>query len=433
MDPVIAVLEVTGFIEDIENAISKLDKWTQPESSPVPIAVVPGKARLLKEPYGVILIISPWNYPISLITRPLIGAIAAGNAVIIKPSEISQHVEKVISEIFPKYLDSHAVRIVNGGPTETQALLKEKFDKICYTGSTNVGRLVMKAAAENLTPVLLELGGKSPVIIDKNTPLDKAVPRIIWGKFLNAGQTCIAPDYALVHKDKYDEFLLEAQKVIERFWGKNPQESQDYGRIISKSHVRRLKDMIDTSGTIVMGGKVDESDRYISPTLITNPPPDSTIMKEEIFGPLFPILPIQNLEEAIAFINERPKPLALYVFTPDPAAATFVLSNTSSGGAAVNETVLHNICRGLPFGGVGESGMGSYNGKYSFDEFCHLKGVLYRDLNFDMSVRYPPFTQQKLTNLKRLLALGNMLPLLKKVGMGLVVVTVGVVLGWFAY
>jgi len=282
----------------------------------------------------------------------------------------------------------------------------------------------MKSAAENLTPVLLELGGKSPLIIDKNVNLSKALPRIIWGKFVNSGQTCIAPDYALVHQDKYDEFLIESIKVIEKFWTSKPQTSPDYRRIINERHVQRVKKLLESSGKIHYGGKIDETDRYISPTIITDPNPDSLLMRDEIFGPLFPILSIKSVDQAVQFVNGRPKPLVLYIFTDDTSMAEKVIESTSSGGVCVNETLLHNFCRELPFGGVGESGMGAYNGKFSFDEFSHSKAVLERSLLVDPSLRYPPYDEKKLSRMRKLMAFGHLIPLLKKVGIGFIVLLV---------
>jgi acyl-CoA reductase-like NAD-dependent aldehyde dehydrogenase len=372
--------------------------------------------------------ISPWNYPLSLIIRPLIGAIAGGNAVIIKPSEVSANMSQAISNIFPKYLDSDAISVVCGGVDETQCLLKEKFDKICYTGSTTVGREIMKAAAAHLTPVLLELGGKSPVIVDKSINLVKAVPRIIWGKFLNSGQTCIAPDYAMVHKDVYIPFLKECVKVIEKFYGEDQQDSKDLGRIINKRHVNRLKQLLKDS-QIYYGGKIIESERYISPTIVTNPYLDSPLMNEEIFGPIFPILMINDIEEAISHVNDRPKPLALYIFTDNNSVSDNIIRRTSSGGVCVNETVLHNICNQLPFGGVGDSGIGGYNGKFSFEEFTHRKSVLSRKFFMsDPPLRYPPYTADKLKSLARLKKLGAFIPWLKPIIIFVVFLLISV---WF--
>jgi len=409
--------EVIGYVDHIRAAIDKMKEWNAPKSCGVPPEVFPSQAELLPEPLGVVLIISPWNYPLSLIVRPLIGAIAAGNTIVIKPSEVSEHMAKAVISIFPKYFDPNGIAIVSGGPEETKVLLKEKFDKICYTGNTAVGKIVMKAASKHLTPVLLELGGKSPVIVDNTVNLRKAIPRILFGKFLNAGQTCIAPDYALVHKDVYPEFLAETVRTIEQFWGKDQQASKDFGRIINHRHVNRIKQLLNEgSHKIHYGGKIDESDRYISPTIITEADPKSPLMSEEIFGPLFPVFPINNVDEAISFINERPKPLALYIFTEYTPNANKVLSSTSSGGACVNETVLHNICTEMPFGGIGDSGMGGYNGKFTFDEFVHYKPVLSRGFRLaDPALRYPPYTREKLNSLAKLKKIGSYIPLIKKV------------------
>jgi len=381
-----------------------------------PVQLQPGSSAIYKQPKGVALIIGAWNFPFHVTLIPLVDAITAGCCCILKPSEVSENMAKAVTSIFPKYLDNNGIAIVSGGPEETKVLLKEKFDKICYTGNTTVGKIVMKAASKHLTPVLLELGGKSPLIIDNTVNLRKALPRIIWGKFLNAGQTCIAPDYALVHKDVYPEFLAESVRTIEQFWGKDQQANKDFGRIINHRHVNRIKQLLKGSHHIHYGGKIDESDRYIQPTIITEADPKSPLMSEEIFGPLFPVFQINNVDEAISFINDRPKPLALYIFTENSTTAKKVISTTSSGGACVNETVLHNICTEMPFGGVGDSGMGGYNGKYTFDEFVHYKPVLSRGFRIaDPAVRYPPYTPAKLATLAKLKKFGSYVPVIKKI------------------
>uniref|UniRef100_A0A6B2L2K2 Aldehyde dehydrogenase n=1 Tax=Arcella intermedia TaxID=1963864 RepID=A0A6B2L2K2_9EUKA len=422
MDPLLQSAEVEGFMEDIDLTLNTIDEWVASERVGVPLTVFPGKAQIVKEPYGVVLLISPWNYPVSLIVRPLVGVIAAGNAVIIKPSEISENVSRVVCSTFPKYLDTNLIQIISGGPRETQVLLQEPFDKICYTGSTAVGKLVMKAAAEHLTPVTLELGGKSPLVVDKAVNVQNAVKRIIWGKFANAGQTCVAPDYALIHKDRYEEFLKAAKDCITKYYGENPKESADFGRVVSVRHVRRLQEMIeDSKDCVVCGGEVDAEERYVAPTLLSAPSPSSKVMSDEIFGPLFPLFPVASIEEAIQIINSRPKPLALYIFSSNTENIDRIIKTTSSGGVGVNETVLHNICRGLPFGGVGPSGMGAYNGKFSFSEFSHSKAVLQRSLGNDPGFRFPPYTPDKVTMLQRIGLLRTYMGTIKKVGFGLLV------------
>jgi len=388
-------------IKECENAIANLDKWAKPEKADVPISQFPGKAYIYKEPLGVVLIIGPFNYPITCITRPMIGAIAAGNTIIVKPSEVSTAVQNLFVELLPKYLDNRCYKLVIGSVAETTELLKQKFDHIIYTGNGSVGKIIMKAAAENLTPVTLELGGKSPCIVDKEIDIDIATARICWGKFLNNGQTCIGVDYVLVNKDIEAPFIEGMKKSIKNFFGENPKNNLDFGKIINQRHFKRILDLM-SGGKIVFGGEFDPESLYIAPTILTEVNLDSPLMKDEIFGPLLPVITYNRIEEAIKFINDRPKPLALYIFTKNNSLAEKVLNNTSSGGSCVNETVMHNTCNALPFGGVGESGMGVYNGKWSFDTFTHKKAVLKKSLSFDPSIRFPPYTDNKIKWVKRL-------------------------------
>jgi len=291
-------------------------------------------------------------------------------------------------------LDQKYFAVVQGGKEETSEVLKLKFDTIVYTGGCAVGKIVMEAASKHLTPVLLELGGKCPVIIDKDANLDVAVPRITWGKFINCGQVCLAPDYVLVHKSKEKEFLEKMKDCIDKFYSKNPKESQDYGKIINPRHTSRLASLL-TGGTTFTGGDVDVEKCYIAPTLLTNVDLTSPLMQDEVFGPLLSVIPYDKIDEAIEFVNDRPKPLALYVFTKHDSFAEKVLTRTSSGGACVNEVILHNTIPDLRFGGVGDSGCGGYNGKYSFDSFTHQKGVMANSQKGDLSLRFPPFTKEK--------------------------------------
>eukprot|EP00027_Filamoeba_sp_ATCC50430_P014804 CAMPEP_0168567704 /NCGR_PEP_ID=MMETSP0413-20121227/15154_1 /TAXON_ID=136452 /ORGANISM="Filamoeba nolandi, Strain NC-AS-23-1" /LENGTH=496 /DNA_ID=CAMNT_0008599927 /DNA_START=180 /DNA_END=1667 /DNA_ORIENTATION=- len=380
---------------DIREAISSMESWAEDTSVTCPVAFQPGKAKIIREPKGVVLIISPWNYPVSMITRPLVGAIAAGNAVVIKPSEVSENVAKLVAELFPKYLDREAIRVISGGVQETSEVLKLKFDHILYTGNGNVGKIVMRAAAEHLTPVTLELGGKSPLIIDKNINLSVALPRIVFGKWNNNGQTCIAPDYALVHEEIYDKFLTELVKVIKQFFGDNAKESKDYGKVINSRHTQRIAKYLEGQ-KVYYGGEVDVASCYISPTILVDVKPDSPVMQEEIFGPILPVLKIKSAQDAITFVNSRPKPLALYVFTSNSEFSESILRSTSSGGGCVNECLLHCVTPELPFGGVGESGLGGgYNGKHSFEMFSHKRGILARPLLPDPPIRFPPFNNSK--------------------------------------
>jgi acyl-CoA reductase-like NAD-dependent aldehyde dehydrogenase len=393
--------EINLPIEEAQYHIEHLPTWIKPEKRAVDPLMKPGSGVVMREPLGVVLIISPWNYPISLMIKPLIGAISAGNCVVMKPSEISTQCSAWFAANIPKYLDSSCIRVVEGGPEDTTLLLKEQFDHIFYTGSTQVGKIIMKAAAEHLTPVTLELGGKSPCIVDSELNLDVSVRRICSGKFSNVGQTCVAPDYILVHKDVEQKFIDKLKQTIQEFYGSDPQKSADFSRIVNQRHAQRLASLIDQAqkdgDEIITGGKIDIQDRYISPTLVkTSIGAKSKLMEDEIFGPILPILTIKSIDEAIHFVNDRPKPLALYVFSSNSKTAQRVLDNTSSGGASINETVFHVACKNLPFGGVGPSGMGAYNGKDSFETFSHHKSVLTRQTWSDPSLRYPPFTDNKI-------------------------------------
>ncbi len=329
------------------------------------------------------------------------GAIAAGNTAVVKPSEVSAATSAIIARLVPKYLDRDAVAVIEGGVPETTALLAQRFDHIFYTGNGTVGRVVMKAAAEHLTPVTLELGGKSPCIVDEDVDLDVAARRIVWGKFFNAGQTCVAPDYLLVHERVKPRLIDKLRQMVTEFYGDDPKQSRDYGRIINERHHARLSKLL-ASGKPVLGGQTDEQARYIAPTVLEDVSPDAPIMQEEIFGPILPVLTVPNVESAIEFVNRRDKPLALYVFTNDKQTAERVIERTSSGGACVNDCVSHLVPPELPFGGVGPSGMGAYHGKAGFDTFTHKKSVLDKATKLDAPLRYPPYADQKLKWVKRL-------------------------------
>lgn len=387
-------------INEIDNAIANLYYWMQPTKQSIPMGHQPGSGYIYPEPFGVVLLISPWNYPVSLVIKPLVGVISAGNACVIKPSEVSGATSKVFAKLIPKYLDSKMYVVIEGGPKETTTILKEQFDYIFYTGSTGVGKIIMEAAAKHLTPVTLELGGKSPCIVLKDCDIDVAVKRITWGKFFNCGQTCIAPDYVLIDESIEEAFCKKMKECIIQFYGENPQKSEEYSRIISKKHTERLSKLIPKD--CYYGGVFDVEDKYISPTIVRNIDLESDLMKEEIFGPILPILPIKSLKGAISFINQRDKPLALYVFTSNDENAQIVINNTSSGAVEVNENLMHFNISSLPFGGVGKSGIGAYNGKYSFDTFSHSKSVLFKSTSIDPSLRYPPYTKKGLEWLKTL-------------------------------
>jgi aldehyde dehydrogenase (NAD+) len=379
-----------------------LARWMRPQKIRTPLEQHPASARILREPLGVVLIIAPWNYPIQLLLSPLVGAIAAGNCVVLKPSEVTPHVSELLGRLVPRYLDTSCVALVQGGVDETSVLLKQRFDHILYTGNGGVGRVVMEAAAHHLTPVTLELGGKSPCIVDREVDIEVSARRIAWGKFLNAGQTCIAPDYVLVHESREAELLDALKRALREFYGEDPKRSKDFGRIVNERHHRRLAVLLK-DGEIVVGGEVDEAERYIAPTILRNVSSQAPVMNDEIFGPILPVLTIRDIDEAIRFVNARPKPLALYVFTRDPKVEDAVLSHTSSGGACVNATLWHLANSNLPFGGVGPSGMGAYHGRDSFETFSHRKSVVTKSTRLDPKIAYPPYTRLKTQILKRLL------------------------------
>lgn len=389
--------EIGFTLSDIDHQKSHLEKWSEPRKVKVPLAYQPASARIVPEPKGVVLIIAPWNYPLQLLISPMAAAIAAGNAIVAKPSELAPATSAALVELCARYLDAATISVVGGGVDESSALLEERFDHIFFTGGTRVGKIVMHAAAEHLTPVTLELGGKSPAIVAADADVEVAARRIAWGKFVNSGQTCIAPDYVLVARPLRDRLVAAIETSVTEFYGADPHLSEDYGRIISQDHFERVSALIaaDGSGTIAFGGTTDASDRYIAPTVLTDPEHDSAVMNEEIFGPVLPVITVDDLDEAIDFVNERDKPLALYVFTDDDAAAKRAIARTSSGGVSVNGTLLHIGPPELPFGGVGPSGMGAYHGEAGFETFSHLKSVYDKRVKPDLKVLYPPYTGLK--------------------------------------
>ncbi|WP_199250686.1 aldehyde dehydrogenase [[Phormidium] sp. ETS-05] len=386
---------------DIQAAIKNLKSWVKPQKFPIPLEQFPAQAMMVPEPLGVVLIVGAWNYPFNLIMAPLIGAIAAGNCAIIKPSELSPHTSRLIAEIIGETFDNGYITVVEGGRDISQQLLAEKFDYIFFTGSPRVGKIVMEAAAKHLTPVTLELGGKSPCIVTEDVNIEVAAKRIVWGKFVNAGQTCIAPDYLLVQQGVKSQLLAAIKAAIIEFYGHEPANSPDYGRIVNDGHLQRLQDLLE-SGEIIVGGDINPDARYIAPTVIDNVSLEAAVMQEEIFGPILPVMTYGDLSEAIDLINRLPKPLALYIFSQNPSHQEQILRQTSSGTACINDTLVHFITPQLPFGGVGNSGMGRYHGKASFDTFCHYKSILKRSFLFDVDLRYPPY-RDKLRFLKWLL------------------------------
>ncbi|MEX1217509.1 MAG: aldehyde dehydrogenase family protein [Acidimicrobiales bacterium] len=400
---------VEGFITDIafvtselKSMIKKLNKWNKPERVRTPLVTKPARSQLLPEPLGVVLVIAPWNYPVQLLLVPAAGAIAAGNAVVMKPSEVSAATSALLGELIPRYMDMSAIALVEGGIPETTDLLEQHFDHIFYTGNGTVGRVVMAAAVKNLTPVTLELGGKSPVIIDASANLKVAAHRITWGKWLNAGQTCVAPDYVLVNENMRDAFVNELRKAITEFYGTDPKVSDSYGRIVSVRHFDRLMGL-KSGGTAVIGGESDATSRYIAPTVLVDVDLEAKLMNEEIFGPLLPVIGVSSTDSAIAYVNAHAHPLALYVFAEDKHVIRDVLERTTAGGVTVNGTLMHLTNPNLPFGGIGESGMGGYHGKAGVRLFQHLKPVLSRGTRFDPSIAYPPYTELKAKIFRRVL------------------------------
>ena len=395
--------EIALIASELALTRKKLRSWAKPQRVPTSLVAQPGKSRILHEPLGVVLIIGPWNYPLQLVLAPLVGAIAAGNCAVVKPSEVVPTISAVLAARLPEYIDPECVQVIEGGVDITTELLAQQFDHIFYTGNGTVGRIVMEAAAKHLTPVTLELGGKSPCIVDQQTDLDVAARRIVWGKFYNAGQTCVAPDYVLVHEAVEEGLISRLKETILGFFGDDPRKSPDFGRIVNVWHHRRLMKLIPGSGEIVTGGTADEDAHYIAPTVLRNVAEDAPVMADEIFGPILPVLRVKDMEQAIAFVNKRPKPLALYLFSSDPLIQENVLARTSSGGVTVNHALLHLTVPSLPFGGVGASGMGAYHGRATFETFSHKKSVLVKPTWFDPSFFYPPYTEFKKRLIRRIL------------------------------
>ena len=388
-------------LSEINLAFKNLKTWAKPQRVKSPIDQFPASAWIQPDPLGVVLIIGPWNYPFQLIMSPLVGAIAAGNCAILKPSEHAPHTSRVLAELIADTFAPSYIAVVEGDASVSQQLLAEKFDHIFFTGGTAIGRIIMAAAAQYLTSVTLELGGKSPCIVDSDIHLDHAAKRIAWGKLINTGQTCIAPDYLLVHRQIKTDLVTRIKHYIRDFYGEDPAQSPDYGRIIHDRHFERLIAFLDR-GEIILGGEYNLDERYLAPTLIDGVTWDDPVMQEEIFGPILPILTYDELEAAIFQVNARPKPLALYFFSRDRRKQERILQGTSSGGVCLNDTVMQVGVNALPFGGVGESGIGSYHGKASFDTFSHFKSVLKRNFWLDLEWRYAPYTAQKLEQLKRI-------------------------------
>lgn len=393
--------EVGIILAEINHALKNINKWMQKHKTKGTLGIPGALCYTQPEPLGIVLIISPWNYPLNLAFMPLIGAMAAGNCAVLKPSELAPHCSAVTAQLVQDTFSPEYITVVEGEAETATVLLQQRFDYIFFTGSPDVGRVVMQAAAKHLTPVTLELGGKSPCIVDKSADLTTAARRICFGKFTNAGQTCIAPDYLLAHQDIKEDLVKKIVGSIESFYGSDPQKSPDYGRIINTSHFMRLASLVN-NGQVVYGGQSDAGERYIAPTILDNVSWNDPVMQEEIFGPILPIIEYSHLDEAIQLVNQRPKPLALYVFTKDKVVEQRVLAEISCGGACINDTLSHIVPHSLPFGGVGESGMGSYHGQSSFETFSHIKSVLKTPLWLDIKSKYPPYTGS-LDRLKRLM------------------------------
>ena len=395
-----ADLTETSFVQaEAKYARKHLEDWMRPQRVRTPLMAQPGKSYIQPEPKGVVLIIAPWNYPMSMVMAPLVGAVAAGNCAIMKPSEITSHTSAALARILPRYLDSEAFAVVEGGIPETTELLEQPFDHILYTGNERVARVVMAAAAKHLTPVTLELGGKSPCLIDKSADIEVAASRIAWGKFINAGQTCVAPDHVLVHREVATKFIETLSAKIREFYGDDPAQSPDYCRIASERHTERFVKLLEGQ-KIHTGGRVDVAKRYVEPTIVLDPAPDSALMQEEIFGPVLPVITVDEMHHAIKFVADRPKPLALYLFSKSETLEDVVLSKLSAGSVCINDAVLFMVSPELPFGGVGNSGMGRYTGWYGFETFSHMKPVMKRSFRFDAPMRYPPYTDKKARLLK---------------------------------
>lgn len=384
--------EIGFVLKSIKLARKELKNWTKRKQVNTPLFMFPAKSYIMKEPYGTVLIIGPFNYPLQLVIEPLIGAIAAGNTAIIKPSEFTPHVTKVLRKIIEAVFNPEYVAVIEGEAETTQQLTALPFDYIFFTGSENVGRSVYQAASNNLTPVTLELGGKSPVIIDESANIKVTSERICFGKFTNAGQTCIAPDYLLVKKSIKHNLINALKATISEFYGTDVQQSEDFGRIVNERHFSRLTELLtEQQHNIVFGGTTNKDTLYIAPTIIDNVDVDAKIMQEEIFGPILPIVTYEDFDDALAFIQSKPKPLSLYLFSEDENATERVLNELSFGGGAINDTLMHIANPNLPFGGVGNSGIGQYHGKYSFNTFSHDKSYIFKTTRLESSIIFPPY------------------------------------------
>ena len=382
--------EIGLIIGEINYAINNLEKWVKPTKVPSSLVNFPSQNYILNEPYGSALIISPWNYPVQLSLLPLVGAMAAGNTAILKPSELTPATSEVLANLLSEHFAPEYIKVVTGGVETSNLLLDLPVDYIFFTGSTKVGKIIMQKAAERLVPVTLELGGKSPCIVDETANLEISAKRIVWGKFVNAGQTCVAPDYLLVHESIKEDLIRYLGKAIRTLYGEHPMDSPDYSRIINQAHFERLNTLLDF-GTIVHGGETNPETRFIAPTVVTDVHWTDPIMRDEIFGPILPVLTYSDLDDAVMQVRNAPRPLALYIFTSSDNTEQFILENVSFGGGAINDTIAQLGNHHLSFGGVGASGFGSYHGKASFDCFSHQKSIMKKNFMVDIPLRYAPY------------------------------------------
>ncbi len=397
-----AIVAETSVIEtDISYMLKHVKKWMKPQKVSSPLLTWPAKSVIQAEPLGVVCILGAWNYPFNLSVRPLVAAIAAGNCAVLKPSEMATKTSALLAKLLPLYLDQTAILCIEGDGETADQLLQHPFDHVFYTGNGVIGRKVMAAAAKHLTPVTLELGGKSPCLVDKTADLTLTARRIAWSKWFNAGQTCIAPDYVLVERSIADDLVAALKSELVNFYGNNPKHSDSYGRIVSTRHTQRLANLLDDQ-PIVHGGESDQQERYIAPTLVLNPAPDSALMTEEIFGPILPIIICDTTDEMLQQVIAKDKPLALYIYTKDSQFQQQAVNTVSSGSVCINDGMMFMANHNLPFGGVGPSGMGRYGGKFGFDTFSHNKSVMTRYFAMDVPLRYPPFTQSKANWMKRI-------------------------------
>ena len=391
--------ETALLFSEIKHARARLERWSRPRRVHTPAIAQPGRSYVQPDPLGVALIIGAWNYPVQLVFAPLIPAVAAGNCAVLKPSEVTPATSALIAELVPRYLDPDAIAVVEGGVPETTALLEQRFDHVFYTGGAEVGRIVMKAAAEHLTPVTLELGGKSPAIVDDSAELTSTARRLAWGKALNAGQTCIAPDYVLVQRGRRDDLIGALREQFERMLGDDPRASDDYAAIVNDKHFERVAALID-QGTVELGGRTDPQRRRIEPTVLTDVSLDTQVMRDEIFGPVLPVIAVDDLDQAIEFVRAGDKPLAAYLFTRSRAAERRFLEQVACGSVCINDVMMFMSVPELPFGGVGMSGMGQYHGQAGFDRFSHLKSVIRRGRWPDPAIRFAPYGEWKTRLLK---------------------------------